>query len=357
MRASTRLAILEMLKAGTTTFAETLILGRHDLPALARTIEETGIRAILPRGVSDGGGYLDEAPLSSGITEDADDAIAEALEVARAWQGSDRIRIWFGPRSTGGTSEPLLRRLVEVGRAEGLGIIQHYAMTTRERRYIRDRFGCGQTAFLGRIGMLGPDIVLLHACALDDDDIAGLAGTGTSVVHCPTGPAKMGNGVTPVADLLHAGVNVALGTDGGPANNGADLLRDLKWVAYLQKLAKADPTVVTREQVLESATIGGARALGLDTIIGSIEVGKRADLIVLRTDAPHWTPMLNIVSNVVYAASGSDVDTVMIDGRIVMEGRQVLTLDEKEVLAEARERSAALVASTGVEIPSTWPVH
>jgi cytosine/adenosine deaminase-related metal-dependent hydrolase len=357
MRASTRLAILEMLKAGTTTFAETLILGRHDLPALARTIEETGIRAILPRGISDGGGYLDEAPLSAGISEDPDDAIAEALEVARAWQGSERIRIWFGPRSTGGTGEALLRRLVELGRSEGLGLIQHYAMTTRERRYIRERFGCGQTAFLERIGMIGPDVVLLHACALDADDIAGLSGTGTSVVHCPTGPAKMGSGVTPVADLLDAGVNVALGTDANAANNGADLLRDLKWVAYLQKLAKSDPTVVTREQVLEAATIAGARALGLDAIIGSIEVGKRADLIVLRTDAPHWTPTLNIVSNIVYSSSGADVDTVMIDGRIVMEGRRMLTLDEDEVLGEARERSAALVESTGVEIPSAWPIH
>jgi cytosine/adenosine deaminase-related metal-dependent hydrolase len=356
MRASTRLAILEMVRAGTTTFAETLILGRHDLPALARTIEEAGVRAILPRGVSDGGGYLDEAPLSAGIGEDPEAAIAEALEVARAWQGSDRIHIWFGPRSTGGTSEPLLRRLVEIGREAGLGLIQHYAMTTRERRYIRERFGAGQVEYLERIGMTGPDVVLLHACALDADDIARLAGTGTSVVHCPTGPAKMGSGVTPVAELLEAGVTVALGTDATAANNGADLLRDLKWVAYLQKLGKADATVVTREQVLEAATIGGATALGLGDVIGSVEVGKRADLIVLRTDGPHWTPMLSFVSNVVYSASGADVDTVMIDGRIVMEGRRMLTLDEDEVLAEARERSAALVASTGVEIPSPWPV-
>jgi cytosine/adenosine deaminase-related metal-dependent hydrolase len=198
--------------------------------------------------------------------------------------------------------------------------------------------------------------VLLHACALDADDIARLAGTGTSVVHCPTGPAKMGSGVTPVAELLEAGVTVALGTDATAANNGADLLRDLKWVAYLQKLGKADATVATREQVLEAATIGGATALGLGDLVGSIEVGKRADLIVLRTDGAHWTPMLSIVSNVVYSASGSDVDTVMIDGQIVMEGRRMLTLEEDEVLAEARERSAALVASTGVEIPSAWPV-
>jgi cytosine/adenosine deaminase-related metal-dependent hydrolase len=356
MRASTRLAVLEMLKAGTTTFLETLILGRHDLPALARTIHETGIRAVLPRGVSDGGGYLDEAPLSTGLQEDPEVAIAQTLAVASEWRGSDRIRIWFGPRSTGGCTEQLLRRLVELARREGLGLCQHYAMTVRERRYIRERHGAGQGEFLGRIGMLGPDVVLLHACALEATDIDILTGSGTSVVHCPAGPAKMGSGVTPVADLLDAGVNVALGTDGGPANNGADLFRDLKWAGYLQKLAKADPTVVTGEQVLEAATLGGARAVGMEGLIGSLEVGKRADLIVLRTDAPHWTPMLNVVSNIVYAASGADVDTVMIDGTIVMEGRRMVTLDEAAVLDEARDRVAGLLARTGLEIPSAWPV-
>jgi len=356
MRASSRLAILEMLKAGTTTFLETLILGRHDPAALATTIDETGIRAVLPRAVTDGGGYLDEAPLHPGIDEDPDIAIDDALALARAWQHSERIHVWFGPRSTGGASEGLLRRLVGLARDNGLGLVQHYAMTVRERRYIRDRYGCGQAEFLRRLGMLGPDVVLLHACALDADDIAILRGTGTSVVHCPTGPAKMGSGVTPVADLLDAGVNVALGTDGGPANNGADMLRDLKWVAYLQKLARADPTVVTREQVLEAATIGGARALGLDHLIGSIEVGKRADMIVLRTDGPHWTPTLNYPSNLVYASSGADVDTVVIDGRIVMEGRRMLTMDEPAVLEDARARSAALFARTGVEVPQAWPV-
>jgi cytosine/adenosine deaminase-related metal-dependent hydrolase len=166
----------------------------------------------------------------------------------------------------------------------------------------------------------------------------------------------MGSGVTPVADLLAAGVNVSLGTDGGPANNGADLIRDFKWVGYLQKLAKADPTVVPREQIVEMATMGGAQAVGLDHLIGSVEVGKRADLIVLRTDAPHWTPMTNVLSNLVYAASGADVDTVIIDGRVVMEGRRMTTMDERAVIEEASGRAAALFARTGVSVPNAWPV-
>jgi cytosine/adenosine deaminase-related metal-dependent hydrolase len=204
--------------------------------------------------------------------------------------------------------------------------------------------------------MLGPDVVLLHCTALAPEDIETLAGTGTHVVHCPTGPAKVGNAVTPLHELLEAGVNVSIGSDGAPANNGADMIRDMKWVGYLQKLRKRDATVVPAESILEMATLGGARALGLDDLIGSVEPGKRADLIVIRTDGPHWTPNVNWVSNLVYASSGADVDTVIVDGEVLMEGREMKTLDEERIILDARERAADLYARAGVEIPSTWPV-
>ena len=204
--------------------------------------------------------------------------------------------------------------------------------------------------------MVGKDVVLVHCCVLDADDIGRLSGTGTSIVHCPTGPAKMGSGVTPVRALLDAGINVALGTDAAAANNGADLLRDLKWVAYLQKLIEREPTVVTAEHVLEMATIGGAKALGIDDLIGSIEAGKRADFIVVSTDGPHWVPTFNPVANFVYAGTGADVDTVVVAGRVLMEGRVLTTLDEERVLAEARAAVDDLYTRTGVERPAVWPV-
>jgi len=355
-RASARLAVLEMLKAGTTAFLETLILGRHGLGELSEAIAETGIRAVLPRGITDGGGYLDSAPLHGGLEESPDDALADALAAAERWRGSDRIRIWLGPRSTGGCSEPLLRRLVETARAEGMGLCQHYAQSAREPGFIRERFGASQGEFLERLGMLGPDVVLLHCTALEPDDIETLRGTGTHVVHCPTGPAKVGNAVTPVHELLESGVNVSIGSDGAPANNGCDIIRDLKWVGYLQKLRRRDATVVPAERVLEMATLGGARALGLGEITGSLEPGKRADLIVIRTDGPHWTPNLNWVSNLVYASSGADVDTVIVDGEVLMEDRVMTKLDEERIIAEARERSAGLFERAGVEVPRPWPV-
>ena len=356
VQASTKLAIVEMLKAGTTTFLETLILGRHDLSALVDVIAESGIRAVLPRAVTDGGGYLDESPLHPGLDEPHAEAIDDALAVAKRLSGSEHVQIWLGPRSTGGCSEGLLRELVTLARREGMGLCQHYAMTDREQQYIRTRFGSGQVEFLERLEMVGQDVVLVHCCALDDDDVDRLRGTGTSIVHCPTGPAKMGSGVTPVHELLEAGVNVSLGTDAAAANNGADLIRDLKWVAYLQKLLHRDPTVVTAEQVLEMATIGGARALRLDHLIGSIEVGKRADFIVVRTDGPGWVPTLNPVANFVYSTTGADVDTVVVGGKVLMEGRTLTTLDEERVLADARDAVVDLYRRTGVATPSTWPM-
>lgn len=175
-------------------------------------------------------------------------------------------------------------------------------------------------------------------------------------MHCPTGPAKMGSGVTPVRALLEAGINVSLGTDAAAANNGADLIRDLKWVAYLQKLLQHDPTVVTAEQVLEMATIGGARALGLEHLSGSLEVGKRADFIVVRTDGPGWVPTLNPVANFVYSTTGADVDTVVVGGKVLMEARNLTTLDEERVLADARKAVVDLYRRTGVATPSSWPL-
>jgi 5-methylthioadenosine/S-adenosylhomocysteine deaminase len=150
-RASARLAVLEMLKSGTTAFLETLILGRHDLDALTDAIAETGIRAVLPRAITDGGGYLDSARLHPGLEEPADAAIEDALRVAARWKGSDRIRIWLGPRSTGGCTEQLLRRLVELARSEGMGLCQHYAQSAREPGYIRETFGYGQGELLERL--------------------------------------------------------------------------------------------------------------------------------------------------------------------------------------------------------------
>ena len=230
-----------------------------------------------------------------------------------------------------------------------MGLAQHYAMTDRERDWIREQYGCGQVEFLERVGMVGEDVVLAHCSAMNAEEVAELAGSGTSVVHCPTGPAKMGSGVTPVRELLDAGINVCLGTDAAAANNGADLIRDLKWVAYLQKLLHRDATVVTAEQVLETATLGGAKALGMADLFGSIEAGQARRLrgrahrrAELGADPQPRRELRLRDARAPTSTRSSSTATVL------MEGRSLTTLDEERILAEARSAVDGLYARTGV---------
>ena len=165
----------------------------------------------------------------------------------------------------------------------------------------------------------------------------------------------MASGIAPISQMLTAGVNVGLGTDGGPSNNTYDLVREIRWASYLQKALTLAPLVMPAETVLEMATLGGAKAMGLDDEIGSLEVGKRADFVVFDLDAAHTTPSPDPVSTLVYSACGADVHTVVIDGRIVVEDRQVRTMDEESILRESCGRAAALLERSGIQVRSRWP--
>jgi cytosine/adenosine deaminase-related metal-dependent hydrolase len=198
--------------------------------------------------------------------------------------------------------------------------------------------------------------VLAHCVWTDDGDWKLLAETGTHVAHNPASNAKLASGIAPINGMLTSGVNVALGCDGGPSNNTYDMLRDMRLASYLAKLREESPTVVPAETVMEMATINGAKALGLEDQIGSIEAGKRADFILINMDAPHLTPAWDPVSTIAYAAVGTDVDTVVIDGRIVMQHRQVITLDERAVLENVRSRYRDVGRRGGLEIGPRWPL-
>jgi cytosine/adenosine deaminase-related metal-dependent hydrolase len=184
-----------------------------------------------------------------------------------------------------------------------------------------------------------------------------MAETGTHVTHNPASNAKLASGIAPVNGMLAARVNVTLGCDGGPSNNTYDMIRDLRLASYLSKLRENRSTVLPAETVMEMATINGAKALGLADQIGSIEAGKRADFILINMNAPHLTPAWDPVSTIVYAATGNDVDTVVIDGKVVMQRRQVLTLDERAILDDVRRRYRAVAQRGGLEIAPRWPVN
>lgn len=209
------------------------------------------------------------------------------------------------------------------------------------------------------VGLLGPSTVLVHMVHLDDSDIKTLAASGTHVAHCPTSNAKLASGICRVPDLQRADVNVGLGTDGAPCNNTCDLLQEMKLAAIIHKSISYDPTAVPAESVLEMATINGARALGLQDRIGSLEIGKKADFVAIDVRGIHNQPWHNPVSAVVYTVTGRDVDVVVVDGRMLVQNGELLTMNEQEIVEEAQRRSREVIERAGLtsKVKSRWPIE
>lgn len=217
----------------------------------------------------------------------------------------------------------------------------HLAETADEAKRVEEAFGVrlegGVVEYLDGLGVLGSDVVAAHCVHLTEGDIKALASRGVKVVHNPVSNLKLASGISPVPKLLEAGVTVALGTDGPCSNNSADMFETMKVAALLHKGVSGDPTVLSASRALRMATIDGARALLWEDAIGSIEVGKRADIVILSFRKPHLTPLYHEESHLVYAAKPSDVETVIVDGEIVMENREVKTVNVEEVMEMARK--------------------
>jgi cytosine/adenosine deaminase-related metal-dependent hydrolase len=358
--ASARLCIAEMLKSGTTTFLESMLAHRYGFDGIASAVQESGIRACLAGIVMDIGTYAtqDANAMYPGMVETREMSLLGVLDAHSKWQGAanDRIHVWFGPRTPGGVTPELYREMSDYARQRNMGITMHLAEVEADQTFLRERYGLSPVYFAESVGLLGPKTVLVHMVWLNEQDIAKLAETHTSVSHNPSSNSKLASGVCKVPQMLAGGVNVALGCDGGPSNNDYDLIREMKLAAILHKAVSHDPLTVPAESVLEMATINGARALGLEREIGSLEVGKKADFALIDLNRLHTTPSPNPVSTLVYAATGGEVDTVVVDGQIVMKQRKLLTLDEDEIIAEARKHAGALYKRAGIEIMPQWPL-
>ncbi|KAL4888852.1 hypothetical protein BDV59DRAFT_196087 [Aspergillus ambiguus] len=360
--AAARLSIGEMLKAGTTCFLESMFADRYGFDGLCKAVEETGIRGCLGKIVMDIARYAqdDAWAMHPGLVEDRETSLLGTLRMWEKWNGraNDRIRVWFGARTPGGVSDGLYREMTALSREKGIPITMHCA----EVRADRDFFASVDhtpMSYCDSVGLLSPSTVLVHMVHLDDTDISRLAGSGTHVAHCPTSNAKLASGICRVPDLQRAGVNIGLGTDGAPCNNTCDLLQEMKLAAIVHKSISYDPTAVPAEDVLEMATINGARALGLDDRIGSLEIGKKADFVAIDARRIHLQPWFNPVSAVVYTATGRDVDIVVVDGKMVVRNGELLTMDEQEVVREAQKRSREVVARAGLsdKVRARWPVE
>jgi cytosine/adenosine deaminase-related metal-dependent hydrolase len=357
---SARLCIAEMLKSGTTTFLESMLAHRYGFDGIAQAVEESGIRACLAGIVMDIGTYAtqDANTMHPGLVESREMSLLGVLDAHSKWQGAadDRIHVWFGPRTPGGVTPELYREMSDYARQRDMGITMHLAEVEADKIFLQEKYGLSPVYFAESVGLLGAKTVLVHMVWLNDQDIAKLAETRTSVSHNPSSNSKLASGVCKVPQMLAGGVNVALGCDGGPSNNDYDLIREMKLAAILHKAVSHDPLIVPAESVLEMATINGARALGLEHEIGSLEVGKKADFAIIDLNRLHTTPSPNPVSTLVYAATGGEVDTVVVDGQIVVEQGQLLSMDEEEIIAEAQKHANALYKRAGIEIKPKWPV-
>ncbi|MGZ7069992.1 MAG: amidohydrolase family protein, partial [Methanobacterium sp.] len=228
----------------------------------------------------------------------------------------------------------------------GLKIHMHVSETEFEIQQVMEAHGSRPFEYLDEIGFLGDDLIAAHAVWLSDKEIEIIKGENVSLSHNPVSNMKLASGVSPVSRLISSGVNVSLGTDGAASNNNLDMIEEMKIAALLQKVNNMDSTVLPAQKVFEMATTGGAKALGLQDEIGTIEVGKKADLVLLNMETPHLTPFRHPVSHLVYAANGSDVDTVMCNGQILMKNKELEVLDETEVIKLAEDAAEELLSKS-----------
>ncbi len=321
----TRLAALEMIEGGTTTFADMYYFE----DAVARETKAAGLRGVLGESVIDF-----PVPDSPSV----DQSLAQIEKYLERWKGDPMIRAAVAPHSPYTCSAGTLQRAAALARRFGAPLLIHVAETRHERDESLEKKKLSPVAWLDSIGFLGPDVLAAHCVWVDDADIRTLAARGVGCAHNPASNMMLASGVAPVPAMLAAGLRMGLGTD-SPAGSGnrLDMMDAMDLAAKLQKVSRLDPKALTAWQVLEMATIGGARALHMEDQIGSLEAGKQADIILLRTDAPHEVPAYDVAGAIVYSMTAGDVETVVVAGRVVMERRRLLTLDSPSILAKARE--------------------
>ena len=337
VRWGTRLAAAEQIRAGVTTFADMYYFE----DAIAEETKAAGMRGVL------GETFIDfPAPDNKSEAE----MLAYTENFLKRWQGDPLIHAAPAPHSIYTCSKKTLQDAAALARKYHAPILIHMAEMKKEWDDSKKVNGTSPTQYLEKIGVLGPDVVAAHCIFVDEADRKLLAERGTGCVHNPSSNMMIASGVSPVPEMRAAGVAVGLGTD-GPAgsNNDLDLMEEIDLAAKLAKVSKMDPLALNAKAVVEMATIDGARALHMDKEIGSLEVGKKADLVLISLNEPHAQPMYDMYAQVAYSLKGSDVDTVVIGGRVVMRNRELLTLDQPAVLQKAREYGMAVKKSLGME--------
>lgn len=342
--ASARLGIAELIKGGTTC-ALTMETVSHT-EEVFRVVEETGFRATIGKCMMDKGDEVPEA-----LNENTEESIAASIALLESWNGKadGRIRYCFAPRFAISCTAELLSAVARLAREHGVMIHTHASENQTECALVEQDTGMRNISYLDSLGLTGRHVAFAHCVHVNDEELEILKRTETNVAHCPSSNLKLGSGIAPIKKMLESGISVSLGADGAACNNRLDMFTEMRTAALLQK-ALHGPEVLPAQQGLRMATIDGARAMGLEREIGSLETGKRADVIVLDVAGLHSTPKpLDLTSTIVYSAQPADVQTTIIDGQLVMSDRELLTLDEGRTTKEANNEAAELIKRAGLQ--------
>jgi 5-methylthioadenosine/S-adenosylhomocysteine deaminase len=329
------LSCLEMIKNGITTFADMYF---HE-DECARAAFESGMRVCVSTGIFDVGLEGKATPEAKSIQE----AVEINERVYREWNGrGGRINVGFGPHSVYTCDLETLQKVKELTEKYKTHIQIHLAESKEEIKQVKEKYGRHPVEVLESIGFLGSNVVASHCVWLEREHMEILKRNNVKVAHAPVSNMKLASGVAPVVEMLNRGITVGLATDGAASNNDLDIFEEMKTAALLHKLNRQDPTALPATKILEMATIDGAKVLGMEREVGSIEVGKRADLIFIDLEKLHLAPLYNIFSHLVYAAESSDVCGVIIDGKRIFWDGKVLTVDEGKVLDDVKKRAEGI---------------
>lgn len=336
---SAMLGIGELIRSGTTTILDMETV--HHTESAFQAIKESGIRALSGKVMMDHGS---EVPLA--LQENTQKSLQDSVDLLEKWHGAEngRIQYAFCPRFVVSCTEELLIGVRDLSAQYGVMVHTHASENTGEIAMVEAERGMRNVVYLDHIGLAKPNLILAHSIWLDDEEKRIIRDRGVKVTHCPGSNMKLASGIAEIPLLLEQGIDVGIGADGAPCNNNLDMFQEMRLTAYMQKV-KHGPTIMNARTVLRMATMGGAKVLGLEKEIGSIEPGKLADLQLLDLEDFHVYPSFDAdwYSRVVYAATRGDVDTVMIDGQIVMENKLVRTVDKKIVLKEADQALRRLI--------------
>jgi 5-methylthioadenosine/S-adenosylhomocysteine deaminase len=334
VRAGTRLAALEMIESGTTTYADMYYFEEE----IAKETKAAGLRAVLGQTVI-------QFPVADAKTPA--EGLARAERFVQAFKNDPLITPAVAPHAIYTNDSATLKAAREMSTRLGVPTLIHVAETQSEAMTARERGADTVVSYLDSIGFLGPGVLAAHGVWVNESDVAVLKARGVGVSHNPESNMKLASGIAPVKAYLAADVALGLGTDGAASNNDLDMFGAMRAASFLQKVATSDPTAVSARTAIQMATIGGARALGMEKQIGSLEPGKRADVIIVSMSTARQTPMYDPLSHLVYVTRGDDVQTTIVNGKVLMRDRKVLTLDGAAVLRDAKRWASSVNAAVG----------